>query len=547
MRSAAFIICVEDNHTAMQGVLLARSLRAFGGHYSDLPLIAFSPRGRHPSPDATGCLVAAGVQLADGPVNGGAHREIGYANKVIAFDWAERHLGVDRLIFVDSDSLILNDPAELVDSRSILLTPVWAKGLGSTGPSDSADAVWKRAGALAWPPAMSTRVTGAQIRPYFNSGLVASDRDAGLGGLWLAALNRLAADADLIRMLSRANADALPYFTPRSFLDQLALACAVQQVGVEAVLLGSRFNSPLHYVIAGEVDLSLDARQVVHAQHQGYPGWPQFAELARPLLGDEVARWLTVESETLPEPDLEWPPTFLQRFDFEMEAWREELRTYQGSLTVSDSQPSPPTAADERSFDFFLVQYSALREEIMALMVANESRTFTAFGLAATLWAVLASLIGDGREIAGLAFLLPVPLLLLAFNTHTVNGRRVANIGSYLAHCSTTYARMPGNWEAEIAIFAREQTELQMSSRIPMRILNWVALLASTATAVAVATFGEFGTKNPSWRAADIVASFLLGVGLAAVVVRIQSGHLKFAALRSQLDSYWATRFPGVG
>jgi hypothetical protein len=134
-----------------------------------------------------------------------------------------------------------------------------------------------------------------------------------------------------MRLLSRASPTSNPYFSPSTFLDQLALAVALYELAPSVQVLDDRFNRPLHY--SGHVRKAGGSRMsaVVHGQHQGYLGDGQFSRrLWRGHGADARAAWMETESTFAPSEDHEWPPTFISRFDAEYEGWRHELKTILG-------------------------------------------------------------------------------------------------------------------------------------------------------------------------------------------------------------------------
>jgi hypothetical protein len=189
--------------------------------------------------------------------------------------------------------------------------------------------------------------------------------------------------------------------------------------------------------------------------------------------------------------------------------------------------------------EFLAAQYGALRSEILQLMQANENRTFNALSVAATIWAVLAALLGDGRGIPGVSFLMPLPILVLAFNTHLVHGRRVANLGSYLS--AVTRAEFDGvkDWETEVGVFARSSNPV-MSSSVSVATIYWFATATSTAVAFVVALTTE---RTPGWRSLDLLLTSAVALAAVLAVLRIHRGVKSYATSREEFDAYWTRRF----
>jgi hypothetical protein len=344
--SLVIVVCAEANRTGPDAVVLARSVRRFGGASADAPIVAVSPRGLPPGGPVADLLRGEGVEIVEPDLNPYDGPGAGFHNKVAAMAWAEREMGADRLVFMDSDSVVLGDlgPVARVGGP-VMVTPAWARGVATRGRDDAAEGIWRSAlDSDDLPPvSIRTRVTDEPVRPYFNSGLIAADRRAGLFTAWEAVAHRLRARPSFLRALAREAAPPSLYFEPATFLDQIALAGAVVGSAVEVEVLDWRHNSPLHYLARGEVpgaagvDRWLD--RVVHAQHQGYLGWVGMADRLRGAGADEVVAWIADQSALLPDPGLEWPPTFIRRFDAEMDAWRRDLRRDDGTgSTLSTSR-----------------------------------------------------------------------------------------------------------------------------------------------------------------------------------------------------------------
>jgi hypothetical protein len=191
------------------------------------------------------------------------------------------------------------------------------------------------------------------------------------------------------------------------------------------------------------------------------------------------------------------------------------------------------------SAEFLLGQYAAVRAEILQLMSANESRTFTAFGVSATIWAGLAVTIGNPPRTPGVAFILPIPLLLVAWNTHVMHSRRVANLGSFLSASTRYHFGNVGDWETEVSVFAR-RSNIRMSSRLPVGLIYWFASVTTICVGITVALIAK---RSAGWRALDLVLCGALSLGTLVSLARLQRAHDSYAAARSQFDEYWNKRF----
>ena len=158
------------------------------------------------------------------------------ANKVFAAAWVERNAAEDVLVFVDSDSFFTQEPRalELTDGSVAAVRPVNAKNIGTTGPDDPADAFWAAVHARFGTqpsPTVRTTVSAEEIHGYWNAGLVATRREAGLMRRWQTVL------VGLLRWGIAPPGGALNH------LDQVALTVAL--ASAETLALDPRYNYPL--------------------------------------------------------------------------------------------------------------------------------------------------------------------------------------------------------------------------------------------------------------------------------------------------------------
>jgi len=287
--SMAFLACVEAGYLENQAKLLFRSIREYAGDLRHAPLHAFRPRpGPALAADTVALFAALDVTLHEEPLN----LEYGYypiANKIFCCAWAEEHLPEDVLVFADSDTVFLNPPVglRLAGASLAAARPVNRKNRGSTGPGDSRDPYWQelyRLCGVAGRPFVETAVDRVTIRGYWNAGLVAARREAGLFREWL----------EDFRVLMRAG-----HFPPPrrviNNMDQLSLAATLSRIGSRVDPLDYRYNYPLPL----RADLPEPARSagldaLVHVHYYRWFNTPDFLESVLPPLDREAAtfRWL---------------------------------------------------------------------------------------------------------------------------------------------------------------------------------------------------------------------------------------------------------------
>ncbi len=111
------MICVEEGRLETEAILLVESLRAWGGACADAPVYAFAPRAdMQPSPETIERLESMATTVITEPMVG-RFAETPTYNKVTVSAWAERELDHDTLVFTDTDSVFLGEPAELAERR----------------------------------------------------------------------------------------------------------------------------------------------------------------------------------------------------------------------------------------------------------------------------------------------------------------------------------------------------------------------------------------------------------------------------------------------
>ncbi|MBE9039193.1 hypothetical protein IQ235_00085 [Oscillatoriales cyanobacterium LEGE 11467] len=236
--SIAFLICTESGDLAEKSLLLAESLRCFGGKLKDAPIYSVQPRA---GDEIESQILEKFQEL------GVVHKKIilntdytyyPIANKVFVCAYGEQNINTEILVFLDSDQVIFREPQELILSPDCdtALRPVDRKNLGSTGKKDRNDDYWQKLDALfgmtreIW---VETTVEKEKIRGYWNSGMIAARKESGLFSAWLENF-KIAMAHQLI---------------PESgifHLDQLTLAATIASKNIKFSTLSPTYNYPLH-------------------------------------------------------------------------------------------------------------------------------------------------------------------------------------------------------------------------------------------------------------------------------------------------------------
>ncbi len=319
--SLRFVVCVEAGRLEGETLLLCESIRRFGGTHASAPIAAYRPRTGDALESATReRLDALNVELNEEPLNS-EHAYYPIANKLYAAASAERTALEDMIVLLDSDAVILAQPDALALSDGIdaAVSPVGRAGDGSTGPGHENDGYWERLyelAAAAGRPFSTTWLTGEPIRAYWNAGLVATRRRAGLMGAWLELFIRL---VDTGHVPERG----------MDQLDQLALAGVLARDPESVATLPDPYN----YRLTRRPDLKrparkLDLADLVHVHYMKAFYVRGFLEAVRPPLRTDTPQfgWLATRLPLQPEIEVPRPD------DGSAPSWRDIRQAARGQL-----------------------------------------------------------------------------------------------------------------------------------------------------------------------------------------------------------------------
>ncbi len=203
-------------------VLLAASLRRFGGGFAGSEILAMTEAGGRISPPVRARLEGLGCRITPFTVPGPAQRfPLGAMPYAAAA--AEIAAGqADTLVWMDSDTLILREPGafRLPDGKSLGFRPVMHLLIGSL-LDQPVDSFWRLVYGVSgvseeriFP--MTTPVDGARIRPYFNAGLLVVRPGLGLLSRWRDDFERLIGSDGLRPLLEKDHLYAV--FAPQAAL-----------------------------------------------------------------------------------------------------------------------------------------------------------------------------------------------------------------------------------------------------------------------------------------------------------------------------------------
>lgn len=241
---SAFVISVEPGELEKKCVLLAESIRKFGGSFRDSPIMAIQPRkGGRVSKWGHRKFAALDVTYVY-KSRGRTYQEYGLANKIYAAAFAEEYFRnkADRLILLDCDTVMLNEPIHLAnEGYKVAARPVDRKGVGLQC-EEELDRFWKflfsQCGDKPEIPCVYTTVSGENIKSYFNSGVVSIKPSTKIFTKWLSKLNNIDQD-DLERFSCKQ----------RHFLEQSLLTCVILTTlndKSDINILPKSYNYPYH-------------------------------------------------------------------------------------------------------------------------------------------------------------------------------------------------------------------------------------------------------------------------------------------------------------
>jgi hypothetical protein len=290
------LICVEQGRLETEAILLVESLRAWGGACADAPVYAFAPRaGEEPGPETIERLESmATTMVTESLVNRFGDNPT--YNKVTVSAWAERELDHDTLVFTDTDSIFLGDPVKLAEGDwDAAMRPVDRRIAGSRGKGKN-EPYWRRmyeAIGVESSPFVETAVGQQPIRAYWNSGLLAARRSAGLFQAWEDALIHLH-DADLVF-------EKWPHF-----MDQLSWAAVTADHHDRVRILPPSYNYPLRHRGSVEPEAkTFDLDDLVHLHYRLWFHMPESLPQVHPPFdpNGERYRWLDKRLPLLPIVD----------------------------------------------------------------------------------------------------------------------------------------------------------------------------------------------------------------------------------------------------
>lgn len=295
-----FAFMAASGSTETEALILAGSIRAFAGEFADNPIWVLTPETEDSISEAIReKLVSLNARLVpyemDQAVSG-----FPFAGKVFASATAESLASgqTDFLAWMDSDSIVINEPKELLlsDEKNLGCRPVDHTLIGSLydGPIDP---FWELVYRKCHVPQgsvfpMTTSVDENRIRPYFNAGLLVVRPERGLLQLWRDCFYRLYRETCFEEFYQQN-------VLYRIFFHQAVLAGTIlaSMDRQEIQELGHLINYPLHMHARYPADRRPEyMNELVTCRYDIFfqdPNWRQVFPVKEPLKGWLVERLST--------------------------------------------------------------------------------------------------------------------------------------------------------------------------------------------------------------------------------------------------------------
>ncbi|MEL7250856.1 MAG: hypothetical protein AAFO03_20675 [Bacteroidota bacterium] len=255
------IICTEKGRLEDKSALLVVSLRRYGGILSNCKIFSYAPRaGRLPSEKFLKFCEEFGVTVVDEVLNTD-YVDYPLANKPIVCAYHEKRSTADYLLFMDSDTLIVN-PLTQEDLFSVdfdvALNPVDYPNVATNISFSSGEATyWRRLYEslnIQARQTVRTTITKQDILQYYNSGFVLAKRSVKLFHHWFGNFRQV------------WKQEIYPE-AGQFFVEQSVLSATIAQMSLQVGDLGSKINFPVRTYLKkwrGYYPLSLRLKKHLH-------------------------------------------------------------------------------------------------------------------------------------------------------------------------------------------------------------------------------------------------------------------------------------------
>lgn len=237
-----FVMCTEAGSLEKESLLMVESFRKYAGALKDAPIYSYQVRaGREIAPSTLQALRSYNV-IHQKVILNDRYPNYPLANKPLLCAHVEQEIEAEIIVFLDSDLVFFSEPKEflLPADYDIGLRPEHQKMIGSEGDSDSNNAFWDELYAIAGVKAddlyVTTTVDRKKIRAFFNSGVVAVRRSAGIFTAWKHNFEKLISTRD-VSSINKEN----------FYLEQSMFSATVNAMTRKIWTFSPGYNYPIHF------------------------------------------------------------------------------------------------------------------------------------------------------------------------------------------------------------------------------------------------------------------------------------------------------------
>lgn len=299
MPKGCVIYCIEAGWLERNTLLSIASIRQFGGKLNDFDILCVQPRANfNISKNAKNCLAEFGADFIKAELNK-RHSYYALANKPLVCDYVMKNYEYDQYVFLDSDTLVLNEPTNLFSfSGDIAVCPVTHKGAGMLANSSTIDSYWSQ---LLHQlqidtndfPVIETSLAKEKIIAYWNSGVILFNGRTTICEEWKALLmhvldNRIYPNSEIF------------------FTEQTCLSAVLLQPKYVVHDMSITSNFPLTTKRKDQIDgINLDEIYVLHH----YNNLSLIKNHQLEIVGEAKAEWIDAQLERFEI----YPMSFMKR------------------------------------------------------------------------------------------------------------------------------------------------------------------------------------------------------------------------------------------
>ncbi|MGL5874476.1 MAG: hypothetical protein ACRC2R_19260 [Xenococcaceae cyanobacterium] len=237
----AFIVCTEAGMLEQESLLLVESIRKFCGSLKDTPIYSFQVRKDREISENTLKIFKSFDVIHEAKILNHNYPEYPMANKPLLCAEMEKNIDADILVFLDSDIVFFSDPKEFLLSSEydIGVRPEHKKNIGSSGIGDPNEEFWQEVYKLIGVKQerfITATVDRQRMRTYWNAGVVAVRRKAGIFSAWKENFEKL------INSEIRPSEGFKTYY-----LDQVSLAATTDLLTENICCFSPSYNYPLNF------------------------------------------------------------------------------------------------------------------------------------------------------------------------------------------------------------------------------------------------------------------------------------------------------------